>query len=193
VADATQGPSEPRWRTTPALWEKLKPLAREKRRQPTQAEDVLWKALQGCGLGGLKFRRQHPVGPFIVDFYCSAARLVVEVDGPIHAYSPQEDALRQAAIEAHGFTVIRLQNEEVVQNLDAALSRISAAAATQSSAIPLAVDGEGVRSRPSSSRRSLPPRPSGQAPQAWRGSAWRSQGPSRRPRGTRAPVSGRRA
>ena len=83
------------WQTPGRLWGKLKPLAREMRHAPTPAEQGLWQALRNRRLG-VRFRRQHTIGRFIVDFYAHEARLVVEVDGPIHAYTPEEDALQQA-------------------------------------------------------------------------------------------------
>ncbi|MQY72086.1 MAG: DUF559 domain-containing protein, partial [Dehalococcoidia bacterium] len=76
------------WYTSPCLWEKLKPLAREMRRAPTLAEEVLWQHLRNSQMGGFKFRRQHPIDRFIVDFYCFKIRLVIEVDGPVHQYTP---------------------------------------------------------------------------------------------------------
>jgi very-short-patch-repair endonuclease len=84
-----------RWRTKPDLWEKLKPLAHEKRHKPTEAEKQLWKYLKRRQLKDFIFRRQHHIGPFIVDFYCYEASLIVEVDGEIHQYKPEEDKIRQ--------------------------------------------------------------------------------------------------
>ncbi|SRR6266545_779673 len=89
-------------RTPPELWAKLKPLVLEQRREPTPEEDRLWQMLRRHNLGGAKFRRQHVIGPFIVDFYCAAARLVVEVDGPIHDSQQEQDALRQGFLEQTG-------------------------------------------------------------------------------------------
>ena len=109
--------------TSPELWEKLKPLARQKRREPTPAEDVLWQRLRRKALG-VNFRRQHAVGPFIVDFYCPEARLVVEVDGLIHVYTPEEDAIRQEFLETQGLRVIRFTNGEVIQFMDGVLEQI---------------------------------------------------------------------
>ena len=97
------------WHTTPDLWERLKPLAREKRHTPTEAEDRLWQMLRRHQLAGLKFRRQHPIERFIVDFHCTEARLVIEVDGPIHHYSREEDAIRQELLEALGLRVVRFR------------------------------------------------------------------------------------
>lgn len=110
-----------------ALWEMLKPLAREKRREPTASEDKLWAELRNRQFNGLKFRRQYAIERFIVDFYCSELALIIEVDGEIHDYTVVEDALRQEALEALGFTVIRFRNEQVDSNLPAVLGEIMAA------------------------------------------------------------------
>ncbi|MCS6918857.1 MAG: rRNA maturation RNAse YbeY, partial [Fimbriimonadales bacterium] len=75
------------WYTESELWELLKPLARQKRREPTPAEKRLWKYLRNRQLLGFKFRRQHTIERFIVDFYCPEAKLVIEVDGEIHDYT----------------------------------------------------------------------------------------------------------
>ena len=116
--------SHPPANTPPSLWAKLKPLARQMRHQPTPAEDRLWQHLRNRRLQGAKFRRQHAINRFIVDFYCPAARLIIEVDGTIHEYTPEEDAVRQAFLEAQGFRVLRFTNGEVIRSLDAVLERI---------------------------------------------------------------------
>lgn len=113
-----------RAKASPALWAKLKPLARQMRHEPTSAEDALWQRLRGRRLNGVKFRRQHAIERFIVDFYCAGAALIVEVDGAIHQYTPEEDAIRQAFLESQGFRVIRFTNGEVLQSPDAVLERI---------------------------------------------------------------------
>jgi very-short-patch-repair endonuclease len=94
--------------------------ARIMRREPTPAERVLWQALRDKQLHGLKFRRQVPLGPYIVDFYCSAARLVVEVDGVVHADSTT-DPVRDEWLRAQGLHVLRFWNDEVLKNLDGVL------------------------------------------------------------------------
>ncbi len=111
-----------RWR--PDLWARLKPLVQEKRKKPTPAEQRLWLSLRNSGVGGFKFRRQHTMEPFIVDFYCAEARLVVEVDGPIHDTQVEEDRFRQEMLEACGLTVIRFTNEEVQTKLGVVLTSI---------------------------------------------------------------------
>ena len=63
---------------------------------------------------GLKFRRQHAIDRYIVDFYCPEARLVIEVDGPIHRYTQDEDAQRQIKLEEHGLRVLRFTNDQVL-------------------------------------------------------------------------------
>ena len=115
--------SNTRWSTPAALWIKLKPVARQMRRQPTPSESQLWHRLRDRKLG-YRFRRQHPIGRFIVDFYCAQAQLVVEVDGPVHEYTPEEDAVRQEFLEAQGLRVLRFTNEEVSASLDNVVKRI---------------------------------------------------------------------
>jgi len=115
-----------RWHTPPDLWAKLKPLARQMRREPTPAEARLWQRLRKRQVLGRKFRRQHTIERFIVDFYSRDARLVVEVDGPIHEYTPEEDAIRQAFLESQGLKVIRFTNQEVLQNIEGVVEQITA-------------------------------------------------------------------
>ena len=106
----------------------LEEAARAMRREPTEAEQVLWGALQKKQVAGLKFRRQHPVGRFVLDFYCPSIKLVVEVDGGIHDSQLERDAARTRALEAYGHQVLRFTNDEVMRNLPSVLQRISAAA-----------------------------------------------------------------
>jgi len=94
------------------------------RREPTPAEKHLWKYLRNRQLLGFKFRRQHTIERFVVDFYCHEAQLVIEVDGEIHDYTPEEDRIRQAFLEFNGFRVIRFRNEEVLQRTQDVLARI---------------------------------------------------------------------
>ncbi len=112
------------WRTPPELWEKLKPLARQMRCEPTTAEKLLWQKLRNKQLLGFKFRRQHPIDRFIVDFYCAEARLIIEVDGEVHDYTQVEDAIRQEFLESLGLRVIRFKNEEVLMGFDGVLEKI---------------------------------------------------------------------
>jgi very-short-patch-repair endonuclease len=116
------------WNTPPKLWARLRPKARDMRKAPTPAEDVLWEWLRGRRFGGLRFRRQHPIGRFIVDFYCAEKRLIIEVDGPVHETTQEQDAARQQALEMQGFRVLRLKNCEVTESIANVLARIQAAA-----------------------------------------------------------------
>lgn len=120
-------PQKHRWRTPPDLWAKLKPLARQMRKEPTAAEALLWQRLRKRQVLGHKFRRQHAIERFIVDFYCRDARLVVEVDGPIHQYTQEEDAIRQTFLESQGLEVIRFRNREVMQDIKSVVERIAEA------------------------------------------------------------------
>lgn len=109
--------------------------AREMRKQSTPAEDRLWQALRGSALG-VRFRRQHPVGRFILDFWCPAARLVVEVDGDIHDVQEERDAERTEMLELHGYHVIRFRNEEVIHDRPAVLARIHAEVSARGVVLP---------------------------------------------------------
>jgi very-short-patch-repair endonuclease len=99
------------------------------RRDPTRAERRLWHGLRKHQLAGLKFRRQMPLDPYIVDFYCASARLVVEVDGVSHIDAPG-DAIRDAWIIDQGIRVFRVTNFDVVSNLEGVLIAIQQAAST---------------------------------------------------------------
>jgi very-short-patch-repair endonuclease len=98
------------------------------RRALTPPEATLWLQLKGRGLEGWKFRRQHPVGPYILDFYCPAARLAVEVDGAGHDHPDQlaHDERRTEWLAARNIRVLRLQASDVKRNLEAVLLRVLA-------------------------------------------------------------------
>ena len=95
-------------------------LARNMRRQPTDAEKLLWLKLVSRQLSGLKFRRQHTIGHYIVDFICVEKMLIIEIDGGQHAESPvtQQDEQRTAFLEGMGYRVLRFWNNDVLQNID---------------------------------------------------------------------------
>jgi very-short-patch-repair endonuclease len=100
--------------------------ARDLRRGMTPAEDILWDALRGRRLNSLKFRRQHPLDRFILDFYCIERRLVVEVDGAVHKSPDQSarDEERTVWLNAQGIRVLRVTNAEVDNDLTGVLRRI---------------------------------------------------------------------
>jgi very-short-patch-repair endonuclease len=103
-------------------------FARDLRQQATSAEDVLWRALRGRRLHGMKFKRQVPVLVYTVDFLCAEHRLVIELDGRQHAWHDVYDARRTKEIERCGYAVLRFRNEEVLTGLEAVLPRIADAA-----------------------------------------------------------------
>ena len=73
---------------------------------------------------GLKFRRQHAIGPYIVDFYCAEVSLAIEVDGPIHDRQTEDDAARSAFLEAKGLRVLRVRNEAVLKHPEEVIDEI---------------------------------------------------------------------
>ena len=105
------------------LWHKLEPEALRMRKSPTPAEDALWQALRGGKLG-VRFRRQHAIGRFIVDFMCLPAKLIVEVDGGIHSVQTGRDDERETLLRCAGYQVLRVSNDEVLHNLDQVLQKI---------------------------------------------------------------------
>lgn len=116
-----------KWANTyapPKLHEKLKLRAQEMRKNPTPAEDKLWQALRGKKLNSIKFRRQHRIQRFIVDFYAANQKLVIEVDGESHENQVEYDEMRTAYLEYLGLNVLRFSNADVIQHLDAVLEAI---------------------------------------------------------------------
>jgi adenine-specific DNA-methyltransferase len=97
------------------------------RKEPTPAEEALWRLLRDRRLVGFKFRRQHPFGPHILDMYCPRAKLVVEADGGTHATPEGQDADRErdAYLTANGILVLRFWNNEITHEQDAVLERIA--------------------------------------------------------------------
>jgi very-short-patch-repair endonuclease len=116
-----------RWRISPSLRRKMRDSARALRRDPTPTERILWQAIRYKQLDGRRFRRQVPIGPFVVDFYCPAERLAVEVDGAVHESQREADALRQSLIESLGIRFVRIPAQQVATDLPSALEAIRAA------------------------------------------------------------------
>ena len=100
--------------------------ARYLRKNQTDAESLLWSRLRARQLTGIKFRRQHPIGPYVLDSYCAEAHLAVEVDGSQHLESIaiNQDQARTKFLENKSIKVIRFWNHEVLENLDAVLESI---------------------------------------------------------------------
>jgi len=101
--------------------------AKELRRQTTETEKRVWAELRLYKIDGLQYRQQHPIGPYIVDFCCHRAKLVVEIDGKIHEQQREYDAERDQYLEMLGYTVLRFSTNRVLHDLDAMLSEIRAA------------------------------------------------------------------
>jgi len=90
----------------------------------TDAESLLWQHLRSSQTGGYKFRRQHPIGSFIVDFICIEKKLIIEVDGGQHALKVYADDQRSDYLKEKGYRVLRFWNHEVLQNFESVLSLI---------------------------------------------------------------------
>ena len=98
--------------------------ARQMRRKMTPQERILWQALRGNQLDGLHFRRQQVIAGYIADFYCHAAALVVETDGPVHDQQRGYDEERDELLARRGLLVLRVRNEEIERDLAGVLARI---------------------------------------------------------------------
>ena len=99
--------------------------AKTMRREPTDAEKKMWRLLRGHPFAQLKFRRQEPMGQYILDFVCFASKLVIEVDGGQHAESPH-DAARDTWLAANGLTVVRYWNHDVLTNPEGVATDLAA-------------------------------------------------------------------
>lgn len=98
--------------------------ARELRQNMTQAERLLWHRLRGSQLDGLRWRRQQIIDGFIVDFYCHAANVVIELDGAIHERQAEYDAARDEVLAARNLHVLRFTNATVIANVNSVLAHI---------------------------------------------------------------------
>ncbi len=110
----------------PPLSPERKSHCRDLRRNQTEAEKALWRILQNREFAGIKFRRQHPIWPYIADFYCHEARLVIELDGGQHSETEQHeyDEARTECMMSAGIQELRFWNNEVLQNRDGVLEMI---------------------------------------------------------------------
>ena len=99
----------------------LRNLARNLRREQIDVERKLWMRLRDRQLCGAKFRRQHPLGPYIVDFCCPDRGLIVELDGGQHAEQSAGDQIRTSFLEANGYRVVRFWNHDVLEQMEAIL------------------------------------------------------------------------
>src|SRR5690348_1979292 len=109
----------------------------------TDAEQTLWFRLRGGRLDGLKFRRQHPVPPYIVDFYCTEAKLVVELDGSQHG--AEVDVVRSASLERQGLQVLRFWDNQILTDVDSVLREILLTARDRTLTHPFGAPSPGGR------------------------------------------------
>lgn len=103
-----------------------KDLRRKNRNDMPEAEKIMWNYLRNRRLNGWKFRRQHSIGPYIVDFFCPDAKLVIEIDGDSH-FGPeaeQYDAVREAHIQKQSIRVVRFTNTEIFNNIDEVIASL---------------------------------------------------------------------
>ena len=103
---------------------KLKERRQDLRKNQTSAENILWNRLRREQLG-YKFRRQHSIGGYILDFCCLKKKLIVEVDGPIHKFQKENDLVRDKFFTSLDFTVLRFKNEEIETEVDKVVKRIN--------------------------------------------------------------------
>jgi very-short-patch-repair endonuclease len=105
---------------------KLYQYGRELRQESTEAEKLLWEELRNRKLNGLKFRRQHPLDKFIVDFYCNEKKIVLELDGGVHneKINKEYDEARTAMLAGLNIIVLRFKNEEVINDMQGVLKKI---------------------------------------------------------------------
>src|SRR5262249_23092401 len=105
----------------------IESFSRQLRRGMTDAEMVVWRYLRSRQRHGIKFRRQHPIGPYIADFACLDPRLMVEIDGGQHSERAAEDARRTRALQMLGYQVLRFWNNEVLNNAAGVVETIDSA------------------------------------------------------------------
>ena len=120
-------------------------LKKKLRRELTPAERKLWSALSGQQMVCLKFRRQHGVGPYILDFYCPERRLAVEVDGDVHAFPGKDilDRRREQYLGTLGIQVVRYMNNDVLENFDGVVDDLYGKLISTSPSSPPYKGGEG--------------------------------------------------
>ena len=101
-------------------------IARKLRKTQSPPEELLWRFLRNHHLNGLSFRRQHPIGRYVVDFFCSEKSLIIEIDGDFHgeAAVSKNDAVRQAFLESEGYRVVRFAAREVMNNVNGVMQAI---------------------------------------------------------------------
>ncbi len=100
--------------------------AKALRKDSTSAEKLFWRLVKNRQFENLKFRRQHPIGSFIVDFYCHEKRLVIELDGSVHEdeFIKQYDKRREQVLKSFGLIIVRFENGDIIRNLDLVIGEL---------------------------------------------------------------------
>ena len=132
-------------RINPPLPTQTRNVARNLRRNQTDAENRLWYHLRAGRLGGYKFKRQHGMPPYVIDFYCASAKLAVELDGSQHRQ--EVDAVRTKYLEAQGLVVVRFWDNDVLSNTAAVLESILTLLQRRTLTPDPSPDGRGEKSR----------------------------------------------
>jgi very-short-patch-repair endonuclease len=132
---------KPNWRVKPNVRDRARAL----RTQATKAEQIVWSKIRAHRLNGVAFRRQTPIGPYIVDFVSHSRKLIIEVDGGQHAYEAR-DARRDGLLRSEGFRVLRFSNHEVMTNIEGVWTVIAAAVGESAApSLPSPAHGGGSR------------------------------------------------
>jgi len=99
-------------------------LAKGLRKRSTEAEITIWQKIRSKQLNGHKFKRQQPIGNYIVDFVCFDRKLIIEIDGGQHAIEKEKDQQRELWLQSEGFAILRFWNTEIFENIDGVLASI---------------------------------------------------------------------
>ena len=102
-----------------------KVFARQLRKEQTKAEKIVWEQIRNRKFRGLKFRRQHVIEGFVLDFYCPEIKLGIEIDGGIHLKRKDYDELRREVIESEGITIVRITNKELLDRKRSILEKLN--------------------------------------------------------------------
>lgn len=124
------------------MQDETKSRARALRRDGSRAERICWELLRAHRMSGLKFRRQHPIGPYFADFACVSRKLVIEIDGEHHAFQVDADTRRTAAMGRAGWRVLRFRANHVVQNPEGIWAEIMDVVSAPSPSLSPGIGGE---------------------------------------------------
>jgi very-short-patch-repair endonuclease len=135
------------WEVPENLRRQMVVIARQFRKAPTPTEAALWELLRGRRLDGVKFRRQQNIGPFVVDFFAAAQRLIVEVDGPVHETQQEADRRRQELLESLDMRFVRVMSEWVETDIGRVMAAIRGALVFPHPPAPSPMKGQGEKEK----------------------------------------------